>query len=41
MNKGTVKWFNSQKDLVLSRMKKTARTFLFTFPELLQMALSH
>jgi len=34
MNKGTV-------NLVLLRMKKTARTFLFTFPVLLQMALSH
>ena len=29
MNKGTVKWFNSQKDSVLSA-EKTVKIYLFT-----------
>ena len=39
MNTGTVKWFDSQKDLDLSPMNKAERISLYTSPELLSMDL--
>ncbi len=40
MNKGTVKWFNSQKGYGFITNEENGRTFSFIFPELPPMASS-